>query len=71
MSLAIEKGIPLPEERKRNVYPYQAMEVGESFLVPEAKMQIVCNSNYRVSKATGMKFTARKEGNGVRVWRIQ
>lgn len=69
--IEIEKNIPLPAQKKRNVYPYKEMGVGESFLVGEGKMQIVCNANYRASKAMGMKFIARKEGNGVRVWRIE
>lgn len=69
--IQIEKNIPLPPEKKRNTYPYKSMDIGESFLVTEGKMQIVCNANYRASKAMGMKFIARKEGNGVRVWRIE
>ena len=69
--IQIEKNIPLPPEKKRNTYPYKQMDIGESFLVSEGKMQIVCNANYRPSKAMGMKFIARKEGNGVRVWRIE
>ena len=69
--IEIEKDIPLPAQKKRNTYPYKAMDIGESFLVNDGKMQIVCNANYRASKAMNMKFIARKEGNGVRVWRIE
>jgi hypothetical protein len=69
MSIAIEKNIPTPP--KRNIYPYRQMDVGDSFLVPEARIQIVCNNNYRFSKLTGMKFIARREGIGVRVWRTE
>ena len=68
-SIAIEKNIPTPP--KRNIYPYRQMDVGDSFLVPEARIQIVCNNNYRFSKLTGMKFIARREGIGVRVWRTE
>ena len=71
MSISIEKNIPIPPERKRNIYPYKQMDIGESFLVPEARIQIVCNNNYRFSKLTGMKFIARREGIGVRVWRTE
>ena len=71
MSITIEKNIPIPEERRRNIYPYKQMDVGESFLVPEASIQIVCNNNYRVGKLTGMRFIARREGVGVRVWRTE
>ena len=70
MTLAVDKGTPLPEEKKRNVYPYKQMDVGDSFFAPDAQITVMCNLQYRMSKRTGMKFTARKEGNGVRVWRI-
>jgi len=69
MSITIEKNIPTPP--KRNIYPYRQMDVGDSFLVPEARIQIVSNNNYRVSKLTGMRFIARREGMGVRVWRTE
>jgi hypothetical protein len=71
MTIQIEKNIPLPPDKKRNVYPYKSMEIGESFYVPQAKIQMICNYNNRAKKATGMKFIARKEEEGVRVWRIE
>jgi hypothetical protein len=69
MNIAIDKNIPIPPEKKRNVYPYKEMGIGESFVVPSAKIQIVCNANYRAGKVSGKKFIARREGDGVRVWR--
>ena len=69
MSIAIESNVPLPRERKRNVYPYKQMDIGDSFFIDDIAINIVCNNIYRVGKHTGMKFTARREGNGVRVWR--
>lgn len=69
MMIEIQKDIPLPAEKKRNVYPYKEMDIGESFLVKEGKIQIVCNANYRAGKVSGKKFIARREGDGVRVWR--
>ena len=71
MSITIEKNIPIPPEKKRNVYPYKVLEVGESFFVPTGKIQIVCNANYRTGKQLGKKFIARKESEGVRVWRTE
>ena len=71
MSIEIEKNIPLPPEKKRNLYPYKVMEVEESFFVPAGKMQIVCNANYRAGKQLGRKFIARVENEGVRVWRTE
>ena len=68
--IELTKEVPVPEPRIRNVYPYKVMEVGDSFLVPNVKMQIVLNNNYRTGKRLGMQFIARKEGEGVRVWRV-
>jgi len=70
MSIAIERNIPIPPERNRkNDYPYEVMDVGESFFVPDSDIQRVCNCNYRANKLLDKKFIARREGNGVRVWR--
>lgn len=71
MTIAVEKNIPIPPEKKRNVYPYKSIEVGESFFVPTGKLQIVCNANYRSGKQLNKKFIARKENEGVRVWRTE
>ena len=65
--MLVEKSVPLPEGKKR--YPYKEMEVGDSFFVGDGKLQVVCNANYRASKRLGMQFIARKEVEGVRVWR--
>jgi len=67
INLEVEMSVPLPEGKKR--YPYASMEIGDSFFVVEGKLQVVCNANYRASKRLGMQFIARKEAEGVRVWR--
>jgi hypothetical protein len=64
----VSKDVPLPVSRKK--YPYTDMDVGDSFFVPEGKLQLVCNYNYRAGKRLGLKFIARKEDGGVRVWRV-
>ena len=71
MSIAVENNIPLPKIAKRNVYPYESMDIGDSFFLESANPQTVANNNYVRGKKLGMKFIARKEGNGVRVWRIE
>ena len=68
INLEVEKSVPLPEGKKR--YPYASMDVGDSFFVGDGKLQVVCNANYRASKRLGMQFIARKEPEGVRVWRV-
>ena len=72
MTVMIDKGIAIPEIKRKNrtSYPYDAMDVGDSFFAPGTKITVMCNLQYRIGKRTGRKFTARREGNGVRVWRI-
>ena len=66
----ISKDVPLPEPIKRHNYPYEDLQVGESFWVSGISMQSLCNSNRRKSKLLDRKFVCRKEGDGVRVWRV-
>jgi len=71
MSIAIEKNVPPPEIKKRNSYPYKTMDVGDSFFVEDTDIRTMCNNNYRAGKTHERKFVARREGNGVRVWRTE
>ena len=68
ISVGLDKDVPLPEARKR--YPYREMEIGDSFFVEGGGIQNICNQNYRTGKKLGRSFIARKEDNGVRVWRV-
>jgi hypothetical protein len=65
----VEKDVLMPHIRVINRYPYKEMEIGDSFFLDDISIQLVCNNNYRASKKFNMKFVARREGNGVRVWR--
>ena len=67
--ISVDKDVQMPIARARNVYPYPTMEVGDSFFIRDGKLQIVCNANYRAGKRLGKKFVARREADGVRVWR--
>ena len=51
-------------------YPYESMEVGDSFTVPVIARAKVLNANYRASKKLGFKFSSKSEGELLRVWRI-
>ena len=75
MMIEIEKGIPLPskpvtrEGGCKPKYPFQAMEVGDSFEVkapPKSFVNIVAV----YGKKLGVKFTTRKTEGGRRVWRV-
>lgn len=72
MNYPIEKGIQGPIIRVRRFYPYNEMEVGDSFFVPGAKIShVTACSTYHARHNPGKRFTARTMEGGVRVWRVE
>ncbi len=71
MSISIESGIKIPDIRVMRKYPFEDMLVGDSFYIEGVGMQVVLNANWRAGKRLGRKYVARKEGDGVRVWRME
>lgn len=77
----IEDGIPIPPAKYGlpRKYRFHEMEVGQSFFVPtpqgetySCKRQTkVFNAAFGYGRRHGMKFTTRREGDGVRVWRVE
>lgn len=67
----IEKNVPIRERRAAVAIPYDVMEVGDSIFVTGASLQNVCNRNWRWGKKLGFVFVARKENEGIRVWRMK
>lgn len=76
--IQIDKGVQMPTRQPRNDYPFDQMEVGDSFAVaiPEgAKPASVARRMYAAvqahikSAANGKKFAVRTMGGQVRVWR--
>ena len=67
--LEIEKGTVVPNPRVVYAYPYEEMEVGDSFTVPVGARAKVLNANYRAGKRLQRVFIARTEGENIRVWR--
>jgi hypothetical protein len=67
--IGIEVGVPAPKMRVVYAYPYEDMDVGDSFAVPLEARAKVLNANYRAGKRLGRVFTAKTEGEQVRVWR--
>jgi len=69
----IEKNIKPPVKKK---YPFEKMEVDDSFFVPTEKddkprvATNVCSSS-RTQKGKGKIFTTRIVEGGVRCWRIK
>jgi hypothetical protein len=71
MTYEIQSGIPIPAGRNNNKYPFRAMRIGDSFFAAGIKQSGISSVLYAFSKRNPeFRFTVRKEGDGVRVWRI-
>ena len=64
-----ESGYAIPPARVVYAYPYEEMDVGDSFVVPVEARAKVLNANYRAGKRLGRVFIARTEGETIRIWR--
>jgi hypothetical protein len=66
---AVEKGVPLPPQPKtRGVYPFKAMDVGDSFVGP---VQAQWAAQQWKKNHPGWDYTAKKQADGtVRIWRL-
>jgi hypothetical protein len=72
-TITIEKNIPVPfyasEDGKLSRYPFYALAVGESFLVPRENGPTI-RSMTSIANKSGKRFTCRKVEGGLRVWRV-
>lgn len=65
----IEKHVPPPAARR--VYPFDKMDVGDSFFVPDETTWGSAASSARAYGANeGKRFATRAIDGGVRIWRI-
>jgi len=69
-AISLDKQVPMPRLRTVYNYPYDSMEVGDSFTVPVADRARVLNANYRAWKGLGIKLQAKTIGDVVRTWRV-
>jgi len=69
----IEKDIPLPTYAGVYSETLHAMEVGDSFLVPDEYAPAIRSAIARVYKSpiNTRQFTTRSVEDGVRVWRVK
>ena len=72
--VTVEKNIDMPVMRvTASKYPYDEMEVGDSFMVTSERVSMIntmCGVNKKKGVELGMKFIAKRVEGGVRVWRI-
>lgn len=70
-TIVIEKKVPMPK-RGSTVYPWEAMEVGDSFTAGVWTVELAnkMNSAYHYyAVKLNRKFASRKVGNNLMVWR--
>jgi len=70
----IEKGVPVPKQvgaGRKNKYPFDAMEVGDSFFVKDIKVKAISKTCGSHGKRLSRRFASRTVDGGVRVWRTE
>lgn len=81
MTFEIESGIDIPTSvrNRGSKYPFDKMEVNQSFFVGGKSSSSLYQSARRAAEKTGYKFTVRNwveeyddgsEEEGVRIWRV-
>ena len=76
MSYEIEKNVPIEGKKRLSKYPFDKMEVGDSFLVPKEDYNNIHSMRaalfYTIKKVDpNMKISTRTVEGGIRVWRIK
>jgi hypothetical protein len=73
--MKIETDVPLPESSRARKYPFLEMDVGESVYFDGEEVN---GRAYRAAMSTGRvgvtiiwKYVARREDNGLRIWRAE
>lgn len=69
--MRIQRDVPPPPPWERTIYPFRQMEIGDS-LYAEGAAGTRLRTAVKVWKHrhSGWNYAARKEGDGLRVWRI-
>ena len=52
-------------------YPYQIMDIGESFLIDNANIEAIHKKHKTINKELGKTFLAKIEADAVRITRIK
>lgn len=66
----IDSHIPAPVPSGKRIYPWHELKVGDSFFVRNRTPAVMAACYAQVQKTTKMRFMARREGFGTRVWRV-
>ncbi len=74
MTIKIDENVPMPERakaRKHSIYPFDDMEISDSFFVEGVKGREFCRFAYEAGKRFNKKFAVRSVEGGCRCWRIE
>lgn len=67
----IQKDVPMPSMPNRSSYPFEAMEVGDSFEVTGDDARKVAMAACQHASRYGRLYSTRKTATGRRVWRLK
>lgn len=70
-AMNIDTDIPIPAGKcgGNHKWPWDQLEVGDSFLMPR-KLSSASGQATAHAKKTGRKYTCRTEAEGIRIWRV-
>lgn len=71
--MKIDKNIPMPTPSRGTKYPFKTMSVGDSVFYDNeitGSQSSPAVSAHTYGRKNGKKFSARNEGDGVRIWRV-
>lgn len=71
MAYTIDKNVPMPGVSSLGIYPWDEMDIGDSFLIKDKKAGSIRTLAWFAGKQHGRKFSTRTVDDGVRVWRIK
>lgn len=71
--IEIDKGVSIPAGKRGSKYPWENMEVGDSFFVPCEGKHKRSVGTYGASrgKRDGRKYRILALEGGVRIWRVE
>lgn len=68
--IKVDEAVPMPTGIFTRKYPYADLEVGQSFLAPEANHNSIRAGASQYGKKLSRRFSVRKTQEGIRVWRV-
>ncbi len=70
---SIDRDIPIPNValKKEGIYPWEQMEVGDSFFVSrEESLKVSAAAASRKKRHPDFDYVMRRDGAGTRIWRV-